>query len=268
MAWRNISHAKHKCDHYLVWWPKRRRVLADAEVRTRVCETFRAIAEELGFGIGELNVGDNHVQLRLEILPKYSSARVVDILKSNSPNRAFRKFSWLRWKYWPQRTLGRRLRRPHRGFSVPNQNRARAPLTGAFVLNRRPWETRSWRTREENSLVRDSTGFGDRFIIIWLCMCLRSGGSWFRSCNFPLWSQKPREVVFAASLISPTASRRITRNAFPKAELEIGVFVSWLLMDQIVSSALNGTMQPGPSQCNICAPVTTANQTDGWRCVT
>ena len=100
MAWRNISHAKHKCEHHLVWWPKRRRVLADAEVRTRVCETFRAIAEELGFGIEELNVGDNHVHLRLESLPKYSSARVVDILKSNSPNRAFREFSWLRWKYW------------------------------------------------------------------------------------------------------------------------------------------------------------------------
>jgi REP element-mobilizing transposase RayT len=54
MAWRNISDAKHKCEHHLVWWPKRRRVLADAEVRTRVCETFRAIAEELGFGIEEL----------------------------------------------------------------------------------------------------------------------------------------------------------------------------------------------------------------------
>ena len=100
MAWRSSSHAKYDCKYHLVWCPKRRRVLADAEIRTWVCETFRAIAEEFGFWIEELTVEEDHVHLLLAFAPKYSIARVVGILKSISASRTFHQFPWLRRTYW------------------------------------------------------------------------------------------------------------------------------------------------------------------------
>lgn len=96
MGWRSSSHAKYDSKYHLVWCPKRRRVLGDAEVRTWVQATFRAIAEEFGFWINELTVEEDHVHILLEFPPKYSIARVVGILKSISASRAFREFPWLR----------------------------------------------------------------------------------------------------------------------------------------------------------------------------
>lgn len=85
---------------HLIWCPKRRRALGDAELRAWVGETFRAIAEEFGFAIDELAVEDDHVHLFLEFPPKYSVARVVGILKSISASRAFRQFPGLRARFW------------------------------------------------------------------------------------------------------------------------------------------------------------------------
>ena len=100
MPWRASSHAKYDCKAHLIWCPKRRRALGDAELRAWVGETFRAIAEEFGFAIDELAVEDDHVHLCLEFPPKYSVARVVGILKSISASRAFRQFPGLRARFW------------------------------------------------------------------------------------------------------------------------------------------------------------------------
>ena len=100
MGWRASSHAKYDCKYHLIWCPKRRRKLSDAEVRATVAETFQAIAEEFGFGIEELAVEADHVHLFLEFPPKYSIARVVGILKSISASRIVRQFPDLRRRHW------------------------------------------------------------------------------------------------------------------------------------------------------------------------
>jgi putative transposase len=100
MPWRASSHAKYDCQYHLVWCPKRRRRLGEAELRAWVAETFRAIAEEFDFGIEELAVEVDHVHRFLEFPPRYSIARVVGILKSISASRAFRQFPWLRARFW------------------------------------------------------------------------------------------------------------------------------------------------------------------------
>ncbi len=100
MTWRASSHAKYDCKYHLVWCPKRRRALGDAEVRTAVTGAFRAIADEFGFWIEELAVEEDHVHVFLEFPPRYSIARVVGILKSISASRTFQQFPWLRRKYW------------------------------------------------------------------------------------------------------------------------------------------------------------------------
>jgi putative transposase len=100
MGWRTSSHAKYDCKYHVVWCPKRRRWLADPEIRTYVTETFRVIAEEFGFWIEELAIEEDHVHVFLEFPPKYSIARVVGILKSISASRTFHQFPWLRRTFW------------------------------------------------------------------------------------------------------------------------------------------------------------------------
>ena len=100
MAWRSSSHAKYDCKYHFVWCPKRRRGLADPEIRTYVSETFRAIAEEFSFWIEEMAIEEDHVHVFLEVPPKYALARVVGILKSSSASRTFHQFPWLRRKFW------------------------------------------------------------------------------------------------------------------------------------------------------------------------
>ena len=116
MTWRASSQAKYDCKYHLIWWPKRRWGLADAEVRTAVAEVFRAIAEGFGFLIEELPVED-HVHLLVEFPPRYAIALVVGILKSLSASRAFRHFPGLRARYWSgergPHDGGSRDRRPH-----------------------------------------------------------------------------------------------------------------------------------------------------------
>jgi putative transposase len=100
MGWRASSHAKYDCKYHLIWCPKRRRAIGDAEVRTTITETFHAIAEDFGFWIEELAVEEDHVHVFLEFPPKYSIARVVGILKSISASRTFHQFPWLHRQYW------------------------------------------------------------------------------------------------------------------------------------------------------------------------
>lgn len=100
MTWRASSHAKYDCKYHLIWCPKRRRPLSDADVRAYIRETFQAIAEEFGFWIEELAIEEDHVHVFLEFPPKYAIARVVGILKSISASRTFQQFPWLRRKYW------------------------------------------------------------------------------------------------------------------------------------------------------------------------
>ena len=100
MTWRASSHAKYDCKYHLIWCPKRRRTLGDADVREYIQGTFHAIAEEFGFWIEELAIEEDHVHVFLEFPPKYAIARVVGILKSISASRTFHEFPWLRRKFW------------------------------------------------------------------------------------------------------------------------------------------------------------------------
>ena len=100
MGWRSSSHARYDCKYHLIWCPKRRKKLGDAEVRDWIAETMGRIAEEYDFEIDVLSVEEDHVHLFISFPPRYSIARVVGILKSISARRAFERFKWLRERFW------------------------------------------------------------------------------------------------------------------------------------------------------------------------
>jgi putative transposase len=63
-------------------------------------EVFRRIGEEYGLVIDTMEVEEDHVHIFLESLPKYSPARVAQILKSISAREIFHRFPWLRQQLW------------------------------------------------------------------------------------------------------------------------------------------------------------------------
>ena len=61
---------------------------------------LRDAAEAYGMWVDTLDVRDDHMHIFLEAPPRYSPARVVQILKSISAREIFRRFPWLRSKLW------------------------------------------------------------------------------------------------------------------------------------------------------------------------
>jgi putative transposase len=61
---------------------------------------FNKIAEEHEFRIDTMEVMEDHVHVFVEVPPRYSPARVVQVMKSISACEVFRKFPDLREQLW------------------------------------------------------------------------------------------------------------------------------------------------------------------------
>ena len=70
------------------------------EVAEYAKEVLRNAAEAYGMWVDTLDVREDHVHIFPEAPPRYSPARVVQILKSISAREIFRRFPWLRSKLW------------------------------------------------------------------------------------------------------------------------------------------------------------------------
>jgi putative transposase len=99
-AIRRSSHAVYDLKYHLVWTPKyRKRILVD-EVAEYAEHMLQRAAESYDMVIDTLEVEKDHVHVFLEAPPKYSPARIAQILKSISARELFQRFSWLRDKLW------------------------------------------------------------------------------------------------------------------------------------------------------------------------
>ena len=99
-ALRRSSHAVYDLKYHLVWIPKYRRELLVGEIASFVGEVFREVGEEYGFEIDTMEVMRDHVHLFLEAPPRYSPARMVQIMKSISAREVFRRFPKLGERLW------------------------------------------------------------------------------------------------------------------------------------------------------------------------
>ena len=61
---------------------------------------FNKIAEEYNFNIDTMEVMEDHVHIFVEVPPRYSPARVVQVMKSISAREVFSKFPNLRKQLW------------------------------------------------------------------------------------------------------------------------------------------------------------------------
>ncbi len=100
MGIRRTKHAVYDLKYHLVWIPKYRKQIFNAEVAECLKEVFQHIAEEYGFHIDIMEVMEDHVHIFTEAPPKYSPAEVVQMMKSISAREAFKKFPKLRKQLW------------------------------------------------------------------------------------------------------------------------------------------------------------------------
>ena len=100
MGIRRTKHAVYDLKYHLVWIPKYRKHILDKGVSDYLKTTFNMIAEEYEFRIDTMEVMEDHVHIFVEVPPKYSPARVVQIMKSISAREVFREFPDLRKQLW------------------------------------------------------------------------------------------------------------------------------------------------------------------------
>ena len=100
MPVKRTSHAVYDTKYHLVWAPKYRKWIAREDIRRRIEQLFRQIAEDFGFELDELEVAKDHVHIFLNFPPRYAIAKVVGILKSISASRVFKEFPELGEQLW------------------------------------------------------------------------------------------------------------------------------------------------------------------------
>ncbi len=100
MTLKSSAHAVYDLKYHVVWAPKYRKDVLRGEVGEAAREVLQRVAEHYGMEVDTMQVQDDHVHIFLSAPPRYSPARVVQILKSISARELFSRFVWLRRKLW------------------------------------------------------------------------------------------------------------------------------------------------------------------------
>src|SRR5262245_42064133 len=100
MAVKRTSHAVYDTKYHLVWTPKYRKWVLRGDLRRRVEERVREIAQEFGFEIDTREVAADHVQIFWQCPARYSIANVLGIWKGISASRDFEELTEIKKQLW------------------------------------------------------------------------------------------------------------------------------------------------------------------------
>jgi putative transposase len=97
---KRTTHAVYDLKYHMVWVPKYRKMILRGELAKRLKTTFQEISERYEFEIDTMEVMDDHVHLFLSAPPRYSPARIVQIIKSISAKMVFKQFPEVKKRLW------------------------------------------------------------------------------------------------------------------------------------------------------------------------
>ncbi len=100
MAPKASAHAVYDLKYHFVWTPKYRKKLLIGEVAEAVREIVQSVVEAYGMEIDTMEVMEDQVHVFLSAPPRYSPARVMQIMKSISAREIFARYPWVRRKLW------------------------------------------------------------------------------------------------------------------------------------------------------------------------
>jgi len=101
MEIKRQAHCVYRCMYHMVWIPRYRyKVLVKGvdEYLVKRMEEIRKIYPEIEYV--QRNIQPDHIHLVLSFPPKYSIAKVVQIIKSNTGKAMWEKFDFLRKRYY------------------------------------------------------------------------------------------------------------------------------------------------------------------------
>jgi putative transposase len=90
--YESLNHTQWECKYHIVFIPKCRRKVLYGEVRRRLGELFRRLAEQRQSRIEEGHLMPDHVHMMISIPPKYSVAQVVGFIKGKSAIHMAREY--------------------------------------------------------------------------------------------------------------------------------------------------------------------------------
>jgi putative transposase len=90
--YESLNHTQWECKYHIVFIPKYRRKVLFGELRQRLGEVFRKLAEQRESRIEEGHLMPDHVHMLISIPPKYSVAQVVGYIKGKSAIHVARVF--------------------------------------------------------------------------------------------------------------------------------------------------------------------------------
>ena len=97
---KRTSHAVYDLKYHVVWVPKYRKMILRGELAKGIKTSFQEISERYGFEIDTMEVKDDHVHLFLSAPPRYSPARIVQVIKSISAKMVFKEFPEVKKQLW------------------------------------------------------------------------------------------------------------------------------------------------------------------------
>ena len=105
---KKLSHSIYECKYHVVFCPKYRYQILEAEVRGYVEQQVYGLCDQKdGLEVLELNVQADHVHLVLSIAPKYAVSQVMGFVKGKLALCLLDRFPVLRNRYWGQHVWSR-----------------------------------------------------------------------------------------------------------------------------------------------------------------
>ena len=81
---QSLNHSKWECKYHVVFIPKCRRKTLYAQLRRRLGEVFRRLAEQKESTIEEGHLMPDHVHMMISIPPKYAVSQVIGFINGKS----------------------------------------------------------------------------------------------------------------------------------------------------------------------------------------
>ncbi len=82
--YQSLSHSKWNCKYHVIFVPKNRKSVLYGKIREELVKEFHALAKQKECKITEGNLAIDHVQMCIEIPPKYAVASVIGFMKGKS----------------------------------------------------------------------------------------------------------------------------------------------------------------------------------------
>jgi putative transposase len=101
MGIKRTSHARYELWYHVAWCTKYRKKVFILKIgQETVKRILRKIAEVYEIEIDNIEVMSDHVHMLISAPPKIAPSRAVQILKNVSTKILFKRYEWLKYKYW------------------------------------------------------------------------------------------------------------------------------------------------------------------------